>query len=106
MDMSPTKNRRVALTALALALVVLAAWAATVAGAAQQPVRPEQGGRVVVTAPASQSGGEGVVADASQNRGDGTGTTDGDPDIPMDRPQTLVELLLIQRMVFLAALGF
>ncbi len=104
---SRTKGTRgAALSVLALAVIMASALAWAAPGAVQPPADTGRDARTAQVSAPAQADQDDVGIWRDTSRGEDPGTTDGDPDIPMDSPRTTIELLRIRLMVLMAALGF
>jgi hypothetical protein len=105
MDSSKKGTRRAALAVLALAVLMAStlAWAAP--GAVQHQADAGRGAVAAQVSAPSHADYDDVGTTVDQNPGDEPGTTDGDPDIPMDSPRASIEVLVVRMMVLFAALG-
>lgn len=108
---SSTKGiRRAALLALALAVIVTGALATAAPCAVQQQADTAKDARPTTVSASTASAppqvgaeGAGTVADRG---GDGeSGTTDGDPDVPLTRSVVLMQILIARVMLLTATIG-
>ena len=98
---------KVALAVLALTAVVFITMmsAAASAGHARTDAAQEAKTRVA-SPPQLATAGAGTVTDPGDGvRGEGSGTTDGDPDVLLDRVRRDVEVGIIRAIVVMATLG-